>query len=45
LRFPPGQAAKIAVQTIRSTSTAVEHVRLVAFDQTACELLRAALNK
>ena len=43
--FPPEQAAKIAVQTIRSTSTAVEHVRLVAFDQPARDLLQAALNQ
>jgi O-acetyl-ADP-ribose deacetylase (regulator of RNase III) len=42
--FPPDQAAKIAVQTIRSTPTAVEHVRLVAFDQPARDVLQAALN-
>ena len=42
--FPPEQAAKIAVQTIRSTSTAVEQVRLVAFDQPTRELLEAAVN-
>lgn len=43
--FPPEQAAKIAVQTIRSTSTAVEHVLLVAFDQPARDVLQAALNR
>jgi hypothetical protein len=43
-KFPPDQAAKIAGQTIRSTPTAVEHVRLVAFDQPARDVLQAALN-
>jgi O-acetyl-ADP-ribose deacetylase len=42
--FPPDQAASIAVQTIRSTPTAVEQVRLVAFDQPTCDILQAALN-
>lgn len=42
--FPPEQAAKIAVQTIRSTPTAVEHVRLVAFDEPARDMLEAALK-
>ena len=42
--FPPEQAAKIAVETIRSTPTAVKHVRLVAFDQPACDMLQAALT-
>ncbi|HEX7160050.1 MAG TPA: O-acetyl-ADP-ribose deacetylase [Trebonia sp.] len=42
--FPPDQAAKIAVETIRSTSTAVRQVRLVAFDQPARDVLEAALN-
>jgi hypothetical protein len=37
-------AAKIAVQTIESPPTAVEHVRLVAFDQATRDLLQAALN-
>jgi O-acetyl-ADP-ribose deacetylase (regulator of RNase III) len=31
--FPPEQAAEIAVRTIRETPTAVELVRLVAFDE------------
>ena len=42
--FPPGQAAKIAVETIRSTPTTVRQVRLVAFDQQARDVLEAALN-
>jgi O-acetyl-ADP-ribose deacetylase len=42
--FPPEQAAKIAVNTIRSTPTGVGQVRLVAFDQTTCDLLQAALS-
>ncbi len=43
--FPPQQAATIAVQTIRATSTTVEHVRLVAFDQSARDVLEAALSQ
>jgi len=31
--YPPEQAARIAVETVRSTPTAVELVRLVAFDE------------
>ena len=42
--FPPDQAAKIAVETIRSTPTAVEQVRLVAFDDETRGLLEAALS-
>jgi O-acetyl-ADP-ribose deacetylase len=42
--FPPEQAAKIAMETIRSTPTAVERVRLIAFDQAARDLLEAALS-
>jgi len=42
--FPPDQAAQIAVETIRSTPTAVRQVRLVAFDQPAFDMLQAALN-
>jgi O-acetyl-ADP-ribose deacetylase (regulator of RNase III) len=42
--FPPDQAAKIAVHTIKSTPTTVEQVRLVAFDQPARDMLQAALN-
>jgi O-acetyl-ADP-ribose deacetylase len=43
--FPPDQAAKIAVETIRSTPTAVEHVRLIAFDASARDVLNAALRQ
>jgi len=43
--FPPEQAARIAVATIRSTRIVVEHVRFVAFDRTTYELLRAALTQ
>jgi len=42
--FPPDQAARIAVDTIRSTPTTVEQVRLVAFDQPTRDLLAAALS-
>ena len=42
--FPPERAAKIAVETIRSTPAAVEHVRLIAFDQATRDLLEGALN-
>jgi O-acetyl-ADP-ribose deacetylase (regulator of RNase III) len=42
--FPSEQAAKIAVETIRSTPTAVQQVRLVAFDQRTRGMLEAALN-
>jgi O-acetyl-ADP-ribose deacetylase (regulator of RNase III) len=31
--YPPDRAAAVAVDTLRSTSTAVELVRLVAFDE------------
>jgi O-acetyl-ADP-ribose deacetylase (regulator of RNase III) len=44
-RFPPDQAAKIAVETIRSTPTAVELVRIVAFDGAAREVLEAVLDQ
>ncbi|HEX2317679.1 MAG TPA: macro domain-containing protein, partial [Streptosporangiaceae bacterium] len=43
--FPPDQAAKIAVETIRSTPTAVERVRLIAFDESARDVLNAALRQ
>lgn len=41
--FPPDRAARIAVDTIRSTPTSVERIRLVAFDQHTYELLETAL--
>ena len=42
--FPPDQAAQIAVASIRSATTAVERVRLVAFDEDTFNLLTAALG-
>ncbi|MCX5064775.1 O-acetyl-ADP-ribose deacetylase [Micromonospora lupini] len=42
--FPPTEAAKIAISTIRATPTEVEHVRLVAFDDETYELLAAAVQ-
>jgi O-acetyl-ADP-ribose deacetylase len=42
--YPPQQAARIAVETIRSTPTAVTDVRLIAFDQQTRDILQAALN-
>jgi O-acetyl-ADP-ribose deacetylase (regulator of RNase III) len=42
--YPPDQAARIAVRTIRSAPTAVECVRLVAFDRPARDILEAALS-
>jgi len=42
--FPPGQAAQIAVRTIRSAATAVAQVRLVAFDHETRDLLETALG-
>ncbi|MEW2376462.1 O-acetyl-ADP-ribose deacetylase [Micromonospora sp. NPDC047812] len=40
--YPSDQAATIAVATIRATPTAVEHVRLVAFDDATYQFLAAA---
>jgi O-acetyl-ADP-ribose deacetylase (regulator of RNase III) len=42
--FPPDEAARIAVATIRSTPTTVVLVRLVAFDAPTRSLLTAALH-
>jgi O-acetyl-ADP-ribose deacetylase len=42
--FPPSQAAQVAVETIRSTPTGVEVVRLIAFDEPTRELLAQALR-
>ena len=42
--FPPNQAAKIAIETIRATPTAVERIRLVAFDKATYDLLTTALQ-
>lgn len=43
--YPPDQAARIAVATIRSTPTNVETVRLVAFDRDTYGLLRAEVDR
>jgi O-acetyl-ADP-ribose deacetylase (regulator of RNase III) len=43
--FPAEEAARIAVSTIASTSTAVRQVRLVAFDETTRDLLAAELAR
>jgi O-acetyl-ADP-ribose deacetylase (regulator of RNase III) len=42
--YPPQQAARIAVETIRATPAAVEHIRLIAFDQPTRDILQTALN-
>jgi O-acetyl-ADP-ribose deacetylase (regulator of RNase III) len=42
--FPPEPAARIAVSTLRTTPTAVERIRLVAFDEATRDSLRAALG-
>jgi len=42
--FPPSQAAQIAVETIRSTPTGVDVVRLIAFDEPTRDLLAQALR-
>jgi len=42
--YPPEQAARIAIDTVRSTPTRVERIRLVAFDPATRDLLQAALD-
>lgn len=42
--FPPDRAARIAVDTLRSTRTSVERVRLMAFDPKTRALLTATLQ-
>jgi O-acetyl-ADP-ribose deacetylase (regulator of RNase III) len=42
--YPRELAARVAVDTIRSTRTAVQRVLLVAFDRTTAALLQAALD-
>jgi O-acetyl-ADP-ribose deacetylase len=42
--FPAAQAAQIAVETIRSTHTEVDLIRLVAFDEEAYAILAAAVT-
>jgi len=41
--YPKGDAARVAVDTIRSTSTEVEEVTLVAFDDATLRLYEARL--
>lgn len=41
--FPKEQAARIAVETLRSTPSQVEEVRLVAFDDENAQALESAL--
>jgi O-acetyl-ADP-ribose deacetylase len=42
--FPPEEAARIAVTTIKSTPTRLERIHLVAFDQSTRDYLMAALD-
>lgn len=41
--FPADRAARIAVETVTTTVTAVERIRLVAFDESSAAHLRSAL--
>jgi O-acetyl-ADP-ribose deacetylase len=41
--FPVGEAARIAVATVKSTPTKVEVIRLIAFDAATEEALQAAI--
>lgn len=43
--FPPDDAARIAVNTIRSTPTAVQRILLVAFEEQTRDLLTAVLQE
>jgi O-acetyl-ADP-ribose deacetylase len=42
--FPPDQAARIAVSTIRTTPTTVQQIRLVAYDEETQEYLQSAMT-
>lgn len=42
--YPPEQAARVAVETLRNTVTRVELARLVAFDQDTLRLYREVLE-
>jgi O-acetyl-ADP-ribose deacetylase (regulator of RNase III) len=42
--YPPAEAARIAVTTLRAAATEVEEIRLVAFDEEARNHLQAALD-
>ncbi|KAA9155403.1 O-acetyl-ADP-ribose deacetylase [Amycolatopsis acidicola] len=41
--YPAGEAARIAVRTLRETPTEVEKIFLIAYDEESHEVLRAAL--
>jgi O-acetyl-ADP-ribose deacetylase len=41
--YPPDEAARVAVRTLRGTPTRVEEVRLVAYDDASAEILRTTL--
>jgi len=43
--YPLGEATDVAVATVRSTPTSVEHVRFVCFDRTTFEAYRARLER
>lgn len=43
--FPPADAARIAIDTIRATPTDVRRVLLVAFDEQTRDLLTAAIEE
>ena len=42
--YPPELAARVAVTTVAATDTAVELVRLVAFDRDGCDRYLALLG-
>ena len=42
--YPPDQAARIAVETLKPTPTRVRSVALVAFDKSTQDLLTAAMG-
>jgi O-acetyl-ADP-ribose deacetylase (regulator of RNase III) len=42
--YPPPDAARIAVQTLRATPTSVERARMVAFDRTTLRLYETELQ-
>ena len=42
--YPRDEAARIAVQTLRTTPTSVEHARLVAFDEATLRAYEAELQ-
>jgi O-acetyl-ADP-ribose deacetylase (regulator of RNase III) len=42
--YPPDEAARIAVATVKATPTQVQRIRLIAFDEDARRLLQDALD-